>query len=112
MNVKLEITIIRYIFIDTSTFFARRIISNSIAKNGGNATYRGKVEIKKNATNSESFVKCDSLILDNISKSDTYPININQNDSSNIIHEATVSKISEDNLMYLMTRGITKEKAT
>ena len=89
-----------------------KIISNSIAKNGGNATYRGKVEIKKNATNSESFVKCDSLILDSISKSDTYPININQNSSSNIIHEATVSKISEDNLMYLMTRGITKEKAT
>ena len=89
-----------------------KIISNSIAKNSGNATYRGKVEIKKSATNSESFVKCDSLILDNISKSDTYPININQNDSSNIIHEATVSKISEENLMYLMTRGITKEKAT
>lgn len=88
-----------------------KIISNSIAKNGGNATYRGKVEIKKSASNSESFVKCDSLILDKISKSDTYPININQNDSSNIIHEATVSKISEENLMYLMTRGITKEKA-
>lgn len=89
-----------------------RIISNSIARAGGNATYRGKVDIKKSAINSESFVKCDSLILDNISKSDTYPININENNSSNIIHEATVSKISEDNLMYLMTRGISKEKAT
>ena len=89
-----------------------KIISNSISKNGGNATYRGKVEIKKSASNSESLVKCDSLILDNISKSDTYPININNSNSSNIIHEATISKISEDNLMYLMTRGISEEKAT
>ncbi len=89
-----------------------KIISNSIAKNGGNATYRGKVEIKKSAENSESLVKCDSLILDELSKSDTYPVNINNNETSNIIHEATVSKISEDNLMYLMTRGISREKAT
>jgi Fe-S cluster assembly protein SufB len=89
-----------------------KIISNSIAKNGGNATYRGKVDIKATATNSESLVKCDSLILDELSKSDTYPVNINENETSNIIHEATVSKISEDNLMYLMTRGISKEKAT
>ena len=89
-----------------------KIISNSIAKNGGNATYRGKVEIKKSADNSESLVKCDSLILDELSKSDTYPVNINNNKTSNIIHEATVSKISEDNLMYLMSRGISREKAT
>ena len=89
-----------------------KIISNSIAKNGGNATYRGKVYIKKSASNSESLVKCDTLILDDISKSDTYPININENNTSNIIHEATVSKISEENLKYLMTRGISKERAT
>ena len=89
-----------------------KIISNSIAKNGGNATYRGKVDIKKNATNSESLVKCDSLILDSLSKSDTYPVNINENNTSNIIHEATVSKISDENLMYLMSRGIPREKAT
>ena len=88
-----------------------KIISNSIAKNGGNATYRGKVEIKKTAENSESIVKCDSLILDELSKSDTYPVNINNNQTSNIIHEATVSKISEENLMYLMSRGISREKA-
>lgn len=88
-----------------------KIISNSIAKNGGNATYRGKVLIKPSAINSESLVKCDTLILDDISKSDTYPVNINQNDTSNIIHEATVSKISDENLMYLMTRGISKERA-
>ena len=88
-----------------------KIIANSIASNGGNATYRGKVEIKKGAINSESLVKCDTLILDDISKSDTFPVNINQNSSSNIIHEATVSKISEENLKYLMSRGINKEKA-
>ena len=89
-----------------------KIISNSIAKNGGNATYRGKVFISNSAINSESLVKCDSLIIDEKSKSDTYPVNINKNNTSNIIHEATVSKIDEDNLMYLMTRGISKEKAT
>ena len=89
-----------------------KIISNSIAKAGGNATYRGKVDIKKSAENSESLVKCDTLILDDISKSDTYPVNINRNNSSNIIHEATVSKISEENLSYLMSRGISREKAT
>lgn len=89
-----------------------KIISNSIASLGGNATYRGKVDIKETATNSESFVKCDTLILDDISKSDTYPVNINRNNTSNIIHEATVSKISEENLFYLMSRGISKETAT
>ena len=88
-----------------------KIISKSIALNGGNATYRGKIEIKENAINSEGSLKCDTLILDDNSKSDTYPININKNKSSNIYHEATVSKISEDNLNYLMSRGITKEKA-
>ena len=89
-----------------------KIISNSIAKNGGNATYRGKVDIKESAINSESMVKCDTLIIDDISKSDTYPVNINRNNSSNIIHEATVSKISEDNLIYLESRGIDRETAT
>ncbi|MCI8347150.1 MAG: Fe-S cluster assembly protein SufB [Bacilli bacterium] len=88
------------------------IISKSIAQNGGNATYRGKVEIKKSATGSEAMVKCDSLILDEISKSDTIPVNICGNTNSNIEHEATVSKINEDTLFYLMSRGISKERAT
>ena len=88
-----------------------KIISKSIALNGGNATYRGKIDIKKSAINSEASLKCDTLILDNMSKSDTYPININRNNSSNIYHEATVSKISEENLLYLMSRGIGYEKA-
>lgn len=88
-----------------------KIISKSIALNGGNATYRGKIEIKEKASNSEASLKCDTLILDDLSKSDTYPVNINKNNTSNIYHEATVSKISEDNLNYLMSRGINREKA-
>lgn len=88
------------------------IISKSIARNGGNATYRGKVDIKESATNSSAMVKCDTLILDDISKSDTIPINICRNDSSNIEHEATVSKISDEKLFYMMSRGINEEKAT
>lgn len=88
------------------------IISKSIASLGGNATYRGKVEIKKNALNSEALVKCDSLILDDLSMSDTIPVNVVSNVSSNIEHEATVSKINDDVLFYLMSRGMTEEKAT
>lgn len=88
------------------------IVSKSIAGNGGNATYRGKVEIKKNALNSDAMVKCDSLILDDKSMSDTIPTNIVGNIKSNIEHEATVSKISDDVLFYLMSRGIPEERAT
>lgn len=87
------------------------IISKSISQNGGNATYRGKVHIASDATNSSALVKCDTLILDDQSKSDTIPNNSCFNVSSNIEHEATVSKISEDNLFYLMSRGISKERA-
>ncbi len=88
------------------------IISKSIARLGGNASYRGKVEIKESAENSKSIVKCDSLILDKDSKSDAYPTNSCKNTSSSLEHEATVSRISDDNLFYLMSRGIPEEKAT
>ena len=88
------------------------IISKSIARLGGNASYRGKVDIKESAINSKAIVKCDSLILDKESKSDAYPTNICRTSKSNIEHEATVSRINEDNLFYLMSRGIDKEKAT
>ncbi len=87
------------------------IIAKSIARNGGNASYRGKVKISKNAINSKASVKCDTILLDELSKSDTIPINICDNNSSTIEHEATVSKISEEKLFYLMSRGIDKEKA-
>ena len=87
------------------------IISKSIAANGGDATYRGKVKITKDAINSKSIVKCDTIILDEISRSDTIPVNLVCNDSSNINHEATVSKISKEKLFYLMSRGLTEDKA-
>ena len=87
------------------------IISKSIARGGGNATYRGKVLINTKANNSEASVKCDTLILDELSKSDTIPTNSCFNKNSNIEHEATVSKINEDNLFYLMSRGISHERA-
>ena len=87
------------------------IVSKSIARNGGNATYRGKAFIGASAKNSMSSVKCDTLILDEKSKSDTVPVNQCFNYSSSIEHEATVSKISEDNLFYMMSRGISKERA-
>ena len=88
------------------------IVSKSIAQHGGNATYRGKVDIKPSAENSEAMVQCDTLILDDISKSDTIPVNTCSNLSSNIEHEATVSKISDEVLFYLMSRGISKDRAT
>ena len=87
------------------------IVSKSIARNGGNATYRGKAFIGSNADNSIASVKCDTLILDEKSKSDTIPVNQCFNCNSSIEHEATVSKISEDNLFYMMSRGISKERA-
>ncbi len=88
------------------------IISKSIVKNGGVANYRGTVRHMKNALNCKSHVECDTLILDDISKSDTIPTNQVMNNSSFIEHEATVSKINEDQLFYLMSRGISKKDAT
>lgn len=87
------------------------IIAKSIARNGGNATYRGIVSIEKDATNSKASIKCDTILLDKDSKSDTVPTNIVKNESSLIEHEATVSKLNEENLFYLMSRGIDEEKA-
>ncbi|MDD2434885.1 MAG: Fe-S cluster assembly protein SufB [Bacilli bacterium] len=87
------------------------IISKSIATNGGNATYRGTVKISKKAINSKSTIKCDTILVDDESKSDTIPKNILNNNSSSIVHEATVSKIDQEQLFYLMTRGLTEDKA-
>ena len=88
------------------------IISKSIVKNGGVANYRGTVRHHKNALNCRSHVECDTLILDDISKSDTIPNNEVKNNTSYIEHEATVSKISEEQLFYLMSRGISEHDAT
>ena len=87
------------------------IISKSIAANGGVANYRGTVNITSKAPNSKAIVKCDTIIIDKESKSDTIPKNKIDNNSSYIEHEATVSKISKDKLFYLMSRGINEEKA-
>ena len=86
-----------------------KIISKSIARSGGNATYRGDVKIKEDATNSYSMIKCDTLILDKDSISDTIPTNIVFNNTSTIEHEATVSKINDANIFYLESKGIPKE---
>lgn len=88
------------------------ILSKSIAKNGGNASYRGVVKITKDAKKSHANVKCDTIILDELSKSDTYPLNECHNDTSMIEHEATVSKINPESLFYLMTKGLSEDKAT
>ncbi len=87
------------------------VISKSIVKNGGICNYRGTVRIKEEATNSRTHIECDTLILDDISKSDTIPKNECKNNSSFFEHEATVSKIDEDQLFYLMSRGIKEQDA-
>ena len=88
------------------------IISKSVVKNGGVANYRGTVRHKPGAENCRSHVECDTLILDDISRSDTIPNNEVHNNTSYIEHEATVSKISEEQLFYLMSRGISEKDAT
>ncbi|MDG6928817.1 MAG: Fe-S cluster assembly protein SufB [Nitrososphaerota archaeon] len=92
---------------DTSS----RIISKSISKDGGRATYRGQLLVAKGARGVKSSVKCDALILDDKSRSDTYPYNMVSEDDTVLTHEATVGKIGEDQLFYLMSRGLTEEEA-
>jgi len=89
-----------------------QIISKSICRGGGKVNYRGLVKITKNADSSKSHVECDTIILDETSTSDTVPTNIVENDTSYIEHEATVSKVNEEQLFYLMSRGLTEEEAT
>jgi len=88
------------------------IISKSIVRNGGVANYRGTVRHEKTATNSRSHVECDTLILDDRSRSDTIPTNQVMNSESFIEHEATVSRINEEQLFYLISRGLSQKDAT
>jgi Fe-S cluster assembly protein SufB len=89
-----------------------QIISKSISKNGGRASYRGLVRVEKGAKNSKCNVVCDALILDSRSQSDTFPyIEVAEQDAS-IGHEASVSKIGEEQLFYLMSRGLTEAEAS
>ena len=88
------------------------IISKSVVHHGGVANYRGTVRMEKDATGAKSHVECDTLILDDLSRSDTIPTNEIKNADSYIEHEATVSKINQDQLFYLMSRGISEKDAT
>ena len=89
-----------------------RIISKSICKDGGRSSYRGLLKVKEGADNVKSNVVCDALLLDELSRSDTYPyIEIDEQDVT-IGHEASVSKVGEEQLFYLMSRGISEEMAT
>jgi Fe-S cluster assembly protein SufB len=89
-----------------------RIISKSLSKNGGRASYRGLLKVHEGAHNSKSNVVCDALLLDEKSRSDTYPyIEIDESDVT-IGHEASVSKIGEEQLFYMMSRGLTEEMAS
>ena len=87
------------------------IISKSVARGGGRTSYRGLVRVNPNAHHSRSTVKCDALLVDTISRSDTYPYVDVRNDDVSMGHEATVSKVSEDQLFYLMSRGMTEDEA-
>ena len=88
------------------------IVSKSISKQGGKVTYRGIVRFGKKATGARSNIECDTLILDNESTSDTIPYNEILNDNVSLEHEAKVSKVSEEQLFYLMSRGISEAEAT
>lgn len=88
------------------------IISKSICRGGGKVNYRGMVSCGNNAHGARSHVECDTLILDGISTSDTIPTNSGANNSMYIEHEATVSKVNEEQLFYLMSRGLTEAEAT
>jgi Fe-S cluster assembly protein SufB len=88
-----------------------RIVSKSVSKDGGRATYRGQLKVSPGATNVVASVRCDALMLDDISRSDTYPYIDIQEDDTTMTHEATVGKISAEQVFYLMSRGLTENEA-
>lgn len=88
------------------------IVSKSIAREGGVVNYRGQVYVSADAKNSDSHIECDTILLDGQSKSDTIPYNEIHNSYVNLEHEAKVSKVSEEQLYYLMSRGLTEQQAT
>lgn len=87
------------------------IISKSVARGGGRTSYRGLVQVLEGARGSRSTVRCDALLVDTVSRSDTYPYVDVREDDVQMGHEATVSKVSEDQLFYLMSRGMAEEEA-
>ena len=97
--------------IHAAPYTSSTINSKSISKNGGIATYRGVVKVNSNAHHSKSVVSCESLMLDDLSKSDTIPVIDLNNDEVDIGHEAKIGRISDEAIFYLMTRGISEEEA-
>lgn len=97
--------------IHLAPYTSSTIMSKSISKAGGRTSYRGLVNIGPNADHAKSRVVCDALLLDEMSRSDTYPTNRILNHDVIMEHEASVSKIAEEQLFYLMTRGLTEEEA-
>jgi len=89
-----------------------RIVSKSVSKDGGRATYRGTVKVAPGATNVTASVRCDALLLDDHSRSDTYPYIDIAEDDTTMSHEATVGKVSAEQIFYLMSRGLTENEAT
>ena len=87
------------------------IVSKSIAEKGGVSNYRGLTKIGKTAINSKASIKCDTIILDELSKSDTFPTNIVGNNSSILEHEATISKVSAEKMFYLTSKGLSEDTA-
>lgn len=88
-----------------------RIVSKSVSKDGGRASYRGQVKVSPGATGAVASVRCDALMLDDESRSDTYPYIDIQEDDTSLSHEATVGRISADQVFYLMSRGLTENEA-
>ncbi len=89
-----------------------KIISKSISKGTGRSSYRGLLKVRRGASNVRSHVTCDALLLDEASQTDTYPYMEIEEDDVTIGHEASVSKVDEDQLFYLMSRGLSEEEAT
>jgi Fe-S cluster assembly protein SufB len=97
--------------VHAAPYTSSAIVSKSVARGGGRTSYRGLVQIQEQAHHSKSTVRCDALLVDSISRSDTYPYVDVRVDDVSMGHEATVSKVSEDQLFYLMSRGMTEEEA-
>jgi FeS assembly protein SufB len=97
--------------VHAAPYTSSTIISKSVARGGGRTSYRGLVQVQEGAHHSRSTVKCDALLVDAISRSDTYPYVDVREDDVSMGHEATVSKVSDDQLFYLMSRGMSEDEA-
>ncbi len=97
--------------VHAAPYTSSTIVSKSVARGGGRTSYRGLVQIQEGASHSKATVKCDALLVDAISRSDTYPYVDVREDDASIGHEATVSKVGDDQLFYLMSRGLSEDEA-